>query len=281
MAKRETVPENLSLEEAAWLEAASSYVQELETRFNLVESEVAVGVDWVSNKARFTGTEDRNYPDWAGYMFGTMDLLCQKTSDDPAGFRVIDELYVGDWKTGGTDGAEEQLLSLLAASVKALQYEGYQIPKKLLISCLRVSEEGVWPHEREVSPEELDAHWQAMSWQAEKIGQKYDPLPGIWCTQLYCPHLAYCSAIGEALDQAAEMDDKLNQEYKKRRLKLTGQPADGQEAAYVMERLSAAKRQLNYLTECMKQYVRQGGQIISGKWQWSDGKDGFRWRKVR
>jgi hypothetical protein len=120
-----------------------------------------------------------------------------------------------------------------------------------------------------------------MAWASESVGKEYKPVAGIHCTTLYCPHLAYCTAIGDVLDDAAEQDKLLKPEYLVRKYRLNDKPSDAKEAAYTMERISAAKRQLNYLTECMKEYVNNGGSIISGQWQWSGGKDGFRWRKVK
>lgn len=264
----------LTEEESAWDRHAREYLEnKLSPRFSLIESEKAVAVNWSTGEARFIDVRDRQYPDFGpGWYYGTMDLLCHG----------LTTVYVGDWKTGGTDGAEEQLLSLLAASVRANPWLRKDGTVKFFISCLEVNERGVWPHEREVSIQELDAHWQAMAWASENLGKEYKPIPGIWCTALFCPHLAYCNAINDLAMDLAEMPEaKLNKRFLMRSYRITGKPSSPEEASYTMERLSAANRQVKYLTECMKEYVNNGGQVISGQWQWAKGKDGFRWRKIK
>lgn len=65
-------------------------------------------------------------------------------------------------------------------------------------------------------------------------------------------------------------------------MRLNDKPSTNQEAADTMELVSAAKRQLNYITECMKDYCKTtGDSIVSGSWRWGPGKDGFRWRKMK
>lgn len=264
-------------EEAAWMQVASQFLTDkVIPRFELVQSEVVVGVNWETGEAQhFHHVKDRDYPDMPGWMFGTMDLVCRAfgTTEEPS-----HELWVADWKTGGTDGAEEQLLSLLAATKKALESMGQEPITKASICCLKVTDEGVWPKEREVSAEELDQHWLAMRLQWEQSQKECSPKPGIHCTAFYCKHLAYCPAIRDVVLQAAEQDGIIPIEVLLKK-KLNDQPLDNEEASGTIELVTAAKRQITYLTECMKEWVRNNGPIVSGTWTWGPGKDGFRWRK--
>jgi hypothetical protein len=75
-------------------------------------SEVAISIDWASGKAEILeGVTGRQYPKKDGWQFGTADLVCVLKTG---------ELLIADWKTGGTDGATEQLLSLACGFQKAL-----------------------------------------------------------------------------------------------------------------------------------------------------------------
>lgn len=283
--KQEVIPDGSNDAEVAMVEVASAFLLELEKEYKL-SSEVAIAVNWKTDQSKFLIEIDgRDYPDYGpDWMYGTADLIGHKV--EQVNGQLVDHLYVADWKTGGTDGAEEQLLSLLAATWKAYQSHGAKHFGTMTIDCIQVISDDrgarILRHPRVVSIEELEMHWLAMKWQAEEMSKdKYKPVPGIHCTTLYCPHLAYCEAIGDALDSYAEgPEGLLAPEYLVRKNRINGAPADDKEAAHIMERISAAKRQLNYLTESMKEYVRNGGQIISGKFQWSGGPDGFRWRKV-
>lgn len=276
MAKRrfnQTKEERL-VEEAAWMQVASQFLTDrILPNFTRVLSEVVVGVNWLTGEARlFHDVTDRQYPNIPDWMFGTMDLMCTSSAGAPG-----PTLYIGDWKTGGTDGAEEQLLSLLAATRRAFANEVGLPIERMVISCLQVTEDGVWPKEREVSQEELDAHWLAMKFQYERSKQPTDPVPGIHCTAYYCNHLAYCPAINDVVYGAAELDSILPPESLLK--KLRDSPLDNEEASGTIELVTAAKRQITYLTECMKEWVMNNGPIVSGPWTWGPGKDGFRWRK--
>ncbi len=265
---------HLSEEESTWDQVARGYCEShLIPTYDIIETEKAVAVNWGTGEAKFLSIKDRQYPDLGpGWFYGTMDLLCLSG----------DTVYVGDWKTGGIDGAEEQLLSLLAASVRALSWLPKPPSYRYAISILEVNERGVWPHEREVSQEELNQHWQAMAWSTENLGQTYNPVQGIHCIGYFCPHLAYCQAVHENVLELSELPEaKLNKRYLLRKHKITGEPSSGEEASYTMERLSAANRQVKYLTECMKQYVRDGGAVISNGWQWRQTDRGFRWTKLK
>lgn len=266
--------ESLTLEEQAWDRHAQAYVTDvLAVRYPTLLSEVAVGTAW-ENVALIVPIKDRKYPKVPGWMYGTADIV--GLSEDQT------ELYVGDWKTGGSEGAEEQLLSLAACFYRALSggLWGYPI-KRVVIGCLSVTEEGMKPNEREVSLEELDAHFTAMGWQWEKVlAEEGKAIPGIHCTTLYCPHLSHCKEVNGLVLEASEGEKGLlAPEQLVRHHRMTDRPQSDEEAGYVMERVTAAKRQLNYYTEAMKDYSRSGGLILSGKYEWGPGPDGFRWRR--
>lgn len=275
MAKRPTrgTLEGLA-EEDAWLDKAQAFGGYLRDRFDALHSEVCVGANFLNGEARFfPDVKDRGYPtDMPGWVFGTMDVLAFSFV---AG--EIAELYVGDWKTGGTDGADEQLLSLLAATVRAFGLQDTREPVKLSIAVLEVTQDAVYPTERPVTMEELNHHWTAMTFQLEALSKAKSPVAGIHCTTLYCGHLAHCPAIAEVVETAYRMDGILDQEALLK--KLVDNPVDNEEAAGSIELVTAAKRQITYLTECMKDWVRNNGPIVSGSWTWGPGKDGFRWRK--
>jgi hypothetical protein len=258
--------------------------EELKPRFESIKHEQAVAINFKNGEAKLLKeVKSRGYPDLGpDWVCGTADLVCLQ-HDDPGGCT----LYVGDWKTGGDAGAEEQLLSLLYGFRKAFEAEEGLVPTRMLTSCLSLNEHGCWPNEREVTEEELQVHFNMMAHVFHELSFPLDygvkeAVPGIHCTTLYCPHLAYCSAITDVVDGLAEgTQGLLKAEHLDRRMRLTDKPKDMKEAAYVMERLTAAKRQLNYLVDCMKEYVSKGGRVISGGMEWSQGNDGFRWRKVK
>ncbi len=251
------------------------YLQELEARSDVLNSEVALGINWAGLESKVLSlTTGRNYPYVNGWQYGTADLVCLLKTG---------ELYVADWKTGGTDGAEEQLLSLAYAAQRSDRYCFDAGRRPVIISCLQVNEHGVWPKERAVSNEELDAHADAMRFQWEDIGKRNEPVPGVHCTTLYCPHLAYCSAITQAVVQSAEtgQDRKAEEPLVNFQSghRLTDKPASDAEAGHVISVAKAAKRQIDYWELAMKRYIKNGGRVTAGQYEWGPGGNGYRWRK--
>ncbi len=262
---------------------ARRYLEELRDRSDVVRSELALGVNWSRSVSTILwDTKDRNYPNNQGWQYGTADLVCiLKTG----------EVYVADWKTGGTDGAEEQLLSLAYAAQRSDEFSVYSsisgqmqtnLKRPVIISCLQVNEHGVWPKERSVSNEELDAHADAMRFQWEDIGKRNEPVPGVHCTTLYCPALAYCRAITEAVVVSATQAQErevvepmvLNGSYR-----LTDKPGTDAEAGYVISIAKAAKRQIDYWELAMKRYIKNGGRVTAGQYEWGPGGNGYRFRR--
>jgi hypothetical protein len=270
------------------LQKATDYLQKsLLPRCDVVLSECPVAINWTDGKAELLeGVTGRQYPDKPGYQCGTSDLVCILKDGT---------LLIADWKTGGTDGATEQLLSL-ACGFHRCMLDGSGNPRPVRISCLKVTEDGVDPDERPVSPEQLANHWMAMEIAWTQKDKKNVPVPGIHCTQLYCPHLAYCSAVTGLVEDAAAEDDEqligrgqqplvpaeaLVRSKGKHALKMTDNPRSDEEAGYVMSRVTAARRQQKYYESCMKEYVSKGGRVIAGNYEWRETGSGYRWGRIR
>ncbi len=253
---------------SVWLEKATAwFAAELRPRCSSIESEVPVGINWstgaVERETEPGAWTDRNYPDWPGWYFGTADLLCKLLNGDT---------LVADWKTGGSEGATEQLMSL-ACGLARTSPEAH-------ILCIQVNDEGVWPYEQTVSVESLQAHWDAMAFATEDIGteKSREPKPGIHCTTLYCPHLAYCPAISDCTETLAQQAGYIPPG--RLILKVTGRPDSDEEAGASMALVSASKRQTKYVETQLKEYVRNGGTVRDGNFVWSEGNNGWRWRKA-
>lgn len=233
-----------------------------------IASEVAVSINWTTGEAEvLTGVKDRKYPKRPGWQNGTADIVCHLKDGG---------ILVGDWKTGGSNGATEQLMSLACGLSKCLS------ARPVYISCLSINEDGVWPNEREVSQEELDAHWDAMRFQWEDIGKRNEPIPGIHCTTLYCPHLAYCKAITGGVVEAgtqAEPGKGYPLVPVSNLLRYTDKPVTDEDAGYTMAMISAARRQMKYIEAGLKKYVADGGRVTSGSYVWEETNSGWRWRK--
>lgn len=266
----------------AWLQKAIAFVnQVLLPRCETLMSEVAVAINWGTGEAVIlNGVTGRAYPGEYrkdGWQCGTADIVAILKDGS---------LLIGDWKTGGTDGANEQLLSLAygfqACMLEEVDNMGVpeQRKRRVKIACLKVFEGGISPDERDVSAVELGLHRDGMLFAMEGVGGGGSPVPGIHCTTLYCPHLAFCPAINGIVDTAAEGPQSLiAPEALGRKFRMTDQPSSADEAGYVMARVTAAKRQLDYYSNALKDYATKGGQVVCGQYVWSKGKDGFRWRK--
>ncbi len=263
---------------AKWLDHAIKYMKEvLGPRCESIQSEVAISVNWVERKAEvLVGVKDRNYPKREGWQNGTADLVCILKDGS---------LLIADWKTGGADGAKEQLLSLgVGFQFCMVDDNSYREPRKLVTLCLQVNDEGVWPHEYNHTLEEIESHWDSMRFQWEDIGVRNTPVSGIHCTTLYCPHLAYCSAITDGTVELAEQEGRkagtlMPAESLVRSNRLNDTPLSDEEAGSTMSLVSASKRQVKYVEEKLKDYVAAGGKVTAGGYTWGPGSNGWRWRK--
>lgn len=255
-------------------------------RCDVVHSEVAIGIDWVSGDTRFLGRiSHRDYPkddDANRFMWGTADLVCLLKDGS---------LLVADWKTGGTDSAKEQLLSLacgLRHTFTGTDGKEGNWFRRVRISCLFVDENGCWPDEQEVSEEELNNHWQAMKMQWEDIGVRNEEVPGIHCSTLYCPHLAHCPAIAERIQSLAVAERSKatalvspERLMVKHHIELLETPGTDDEAGSLIETCTSSDRMIKYLKETMKERVKNGGRVTSGQYEWLDKGNGFRWHKMK
>ncbi len=179
-----------------WVVRAIDWFEEhLVPRCELIESEVYVATNFETGEVHSDRTVlNRNYPDKPGFLPGTTDLACVLRTG---------ELWVADWKTGGSAGADKQLLTL-AYGLRPLYPREDGTLRDVILAVLHAGPDGVQVNEWEVSAQELQMHGQAMAFQLEDIGVRNDPVPGIHCSQLYCPHLAYCPGILDVVDRLAK-----------------------------------------------------------------------------
>ncbi len=263
----------------AWLAHADTYIDRvLGPRCDTIQSEMAISVNWATGEAEIQqGVKDRKYLRKHGWQNGTADLVCILKDGS---------LLIADWKTGGNDGATEQLLSLGAAFQKCMPRNPLTNElRQLYTLCLQVNEDGVWPRESLWTQQSVVSHWDSMRFKWEDVvsGNTGTPVPGIHCTALYCPHLAYCTAIQAATVGLAERDEKgcglVAANDLVQRLRVTGSPTSNEEAGFTAAILSAVKRQQKYLEAKLKEYIATGGRVTQGGYVWADGGNGYRWRK--
>lgn len=239
-----------------------------------IQTEVAYRINMDNLDAEPVAVADREYGDEPNMFYGTADIVAYDKSG---------ALVIADWKTGSDYGAKEQLKSLAYAAItnsmlpgntfasvavghSILVLDGYP---KATVNCVT---------KFTARRPELLAHIVEVK-RAMYQGQAV-LAPGIHCTQLYCPHLAYCPETTKATQELAEgPQGLLSPDRLVRRHSLTDSPTDNEHAAYIMERVSASKRQAAYLTDMMKEYVKNGGSVSVGGLTWGPGKDGYRWRK--
>ncbi len=213
--------------------------------------------------------QNRQYPKMPGFLPGTADLVCILTDGT---------LLVADWKTGGGTGADKQLMSL-ALGLRRVFTRADGTMRDVRLAILYANEEGVRPVEWAVTDAELVAHQQAMAFQLADVGVRKDAVPGIHCTQLYCPHLAYCPGIAKVVDASSEAPEGLCPSASLvRRYDIQDAPSSEEHAGYIMERVTAAKRQMDFYQERIRRWASDGNRVIAGDFEYSKGKDGFRWR---
>jgi hypothetical protein len=147
---------------------------------------------------------------------------------------------------------------------------------------LYAGENGVHPHEWEVTDDELEAHRVAMQFQLMDVGVRTEPVPGIHCTQLYCPHLAYCPGITATVETAAESPEGLLPERSLvRRYDISAAPSGAKHAGAIMERVTAAKRQLDFYEKRVRKYCEDGGKCVAGDFEYSKGRMAFVGERVK
>lgn len=232
--------------------------------------EVYIGFNYETGEVHHdSSVRNRQYPKMPGFLPGTADLVC---------ILATGELLVADWKTGGGTGADKQLLSLALGLRRVFPKPDGSL-RDVRLAILYVSDDGVHPVEWAVTEGDLLAHQHAMAFQLADVGVRRDAVPGIHCTQLYCPHLAYCPGIAKVVDASAEAPEALLPAGSLvRRHSIQDAPYDAEHAGYIMERVTAAKRQMDFYQERIRQWALNGNKVTAGDFEYSKGKDGFRWR---
>ncbi len=183
-------------EVTGWVRNAIAWHEtHLDGRCSFIQSEVYVASNFSTGEVHVDGkVRDRKYPPMEGFLPGTADLVCVLHTG---------ELLVADWKTGGSHGADAQLLTLACGLRKVLTKTDGSA-RDVLLSVLyagqQAGEEGCLPHEWPVTDADLQAHADGMAFQLADVGVRNDAAPGSHCTQLYCPHLAYCPGITEFVE---------------------------------------------------------------------------------
>ncbi len=257
-----------------WAHKAVAWsLEHLEPRCDYIYPEVYVATNFGTGEVHSDpNVKNRAYPDRPGFLPGTADLVCVLRDGS---------LLVADWKTGGGTGADKQLLTLALGCRDVFRTPSGAL-RPVLLAVLYAGEDGVRPHEWAVTSDELEAHRTAMHFQLADVGRRTEPVPGIHCTQLYCPHLAYCPGISATVESAAESPEGLlPKERLVRRYDISTAPTGPQHAGAIMERVSAAKRQMAFYEQRVRSYIDDGGRCLAGEFEFSKGKDGFRWRTVK
>lgn len=170
------------------LRSTDTYIRESRgVIWEMLGTEVAVSVHVKHWGRAILDVTDRGYPDNPLLFCGTADLV----GLDKHG------LWVADWKTGGTDTARDQMMSL--AAILAPPDHG------ATICTLSVREDGVYSWDEYLSRDELDDHLgRVMTALTSPIGE---PNPGAHCVAMYCPYLYNCPATNRAIEEFAG-DDK-------------------------------------------------------------------------
>ena len=270
-----------------WAAKAIVWVQrELEPRLEngfdsvpSMHSEVYVSVNFATGEVHTDeSVRNRAYPTMPGFVPGTADLVCVLATG---------ELLVADWKTGGGVGADKQLLSL-AAGLRRVYARPDGSIRPVRLALLYAGEAaygssgvgGVLPVEWAVTESDIVAHEHAMAFQLADVATRTEPVVGSHCTQLYCPHLAYCPGITSIVeDQSRGSEGLLSAERLLAKMKMTDNPISDEEAGYTMERIAAARRQMKYLEAGVRKYIDEGGRALAGDFEFKSTNSGFRWVK--
>lgn len=256
-----------------WVNVAQIWsIDHLEPRCESIHSEVYVGFHFGEGLVHTDRTVlNRKYPKQPGFLPGTADLVCVLSDGG---------LLVADWKTGGGAGADKQLLTLAVGLREVYRTPAGDLrPVTLSVLYAGDTDDGaVHPVEWTVTESDLQAHRHAMAERMallDEVTRHLDPVVGIHCTQLYCPHLAYCKGIGDVVTDLAHRSLPIAPSLNT----ITDQPISDEEAGYTMERIYAAKRQYEYLMSGIKKYIDGGGRAVAGDFEYKKTTTGFRWVK--
>ncbi len=271
---KSTIPDKYLNDVLPWYMLATEWSQKhLEPRCAEINTEVYVAYNFNTGEVHHDHrVRDREYPDKPGFLPGTCDLACVLQDET---------LLVADWKTGGGTGADKQLATLALGLREVYRTEAGAL-RRVRLAILYATADGVHPVEWEVTDAELDAHRVAMQFQLADVGVRTEAVPGIHCTQLYCNHLAYCPGITATVEAAAESPEGLlPAKSLVRKYDISSAPTGSLHAGAIMERVTAAKRQLDFYQERVRSWCESGGRAIAGDFEYSKQKDGYRWRAKR
>ncbi len=263
-----------SSEVIGWVREAVRWSQEhLEPRCKEIHSEVYVAYNFTTGLHHVdSSVRNRKYPHMPGFLPGTTDIVAILRDET---------LLVADWKTGGGTGADKQLLTLAMGLRRHLVLPSGDL-RNVRLAVLYAGPDGVHPHEWDVTNAELEAHATAMRFQLDDVGVRTAPVPGIHCTQLYCPHLAYCPGITSTVETASESPEGLLEPSRLvRKYDISTEPSCKAHAGAIMERVTAAKRQMDFYEKRVRKYCDNGGRCVAGDFEYSKGRDGFRWRAIK
>ena len=63
-----------------------------------------------------------------------------------------------------------------------------------------------------------------------------------------------------------------------RKYSISEAPSGPEHAGAIMERVTAAERQLEFYKKRIQKHLADGGRAVAGDFEYSKGKDGHRWR---
>lgn len=253
--------------------AAAKYLDEkLIPRCKEIYYECVLGINFSTGEAvLLRDIGDRAYPESDTWFYGTADVLAVLHSGT---------VLVADWKTGSGEGAEEQLKTLALAAREVLRDQdigkGLNSYRPVRISTLYVTDDEVIEAEREVGVGELDGHFLMMKnalIEAREPAKPHLPVVGAHCTQLYCPHLAYCPSTHAIMDELADKggaDDLNNKSFP-----MEAEPASSTHAGWMAVRLRAIKRATKYFEGHLKDYVRAGNRAVYDGHEYKETGRGF------
>jgi hypothetical protein len=242
-----------------------------------IQTEVAFRVNMDTLEGEVVAVVDREYGKEPNMFYGTADVVARDKSG---------ALVIADWKTGSDYGAHGQLMSLGWAALDYSQNPNNGVDYASVVVGQSIMVLDGYPKATVQCVTKFTARRSELLGHIVEVkrqlfsGDKATPQPGIHCTQLYCPHLAYCPETIKATEALSEGPQGLiKPEALLKKFSITSPPSSPEHAAYIMERISASKRQTQYMTDLMKEYVSRGGTVSAGGLTWGPGKDGFRWRK--
>lgn len=260
---------------AAKIAAGAKFFDEnILPRAERVWSEVVLGINFSTGETTMLeDLADRDYPESDTWFYGTADLLVLLKSGS---------LLIADWKTGAGDGAEQQLLTLASIAELELPHEHEATKRICRIAPLYITDEEVFSGEREVAGHELVDHRAAMYERLTKArAKKHLPVVGVHCTQLYCPHLAYCSATQKTLDEIANADSSGPIELATDAYQFSTEVESGRHAGWMASRMRAAKRALKFFDGSVRDYVKAGNRATYDGYEYRETGRGFMFVKEK